>query len=312
LETKTYRAGAVIIKEEEVSRKMYIIRSGKVNVFKTHMGKKIPLATLGHGEIFGEMSFLDAKPRSATVQVLEDAEVMILDGESIADKSQLPEWVKIILKSVFYRFREMDQKVAAYQAFSDFKTNPFNKEEAPKAIYTELRRFTQILLIIVKDNTSKDEHLIEVERVHKELTSLLGNTLISVKAYLTSLIDNHIITTGELNRKIFFEFDLHKLKLFSEYLDKEIKSDRYLLLSHSAIALLRAIVGNITSEDNQLDPEEHKFIEIPLYEQAVDELVEKSIIEIMSGQFTFENTAIHEHCEFQAIIKGFDHSIVYE
>ena len=48
-----------------------IVRSGKVDVVQDRSGKETKLATLGPGEVFGEMALLDEFPRSATVRAIE-------------------------------------------------------------------------------------------------------------------------------------------------------------------------------------------------------------------------------------------------
>jgi CRP-like cAMP-binding protein len=70
---------------------MFVIKKGKVRVYKDYMGKKITLAILGTGEIFGELSFFDAKPRSATVEAISPLEVFIVDGKEAKEQmSSLP------------------------------------------------------------------------------------------------------------------------------------------------------------------------------------------------------------------------------
>ena len=41
-----FEAGQLIVRENQLSRKMYIILSGKVRVFKTYMNRKVTLAVL--------------------------------------------------------------------------------------------------------------------------------------------------------------------------------------------------------------------------------------------------------------------------
>ncbi len=50
-ELKSYPAGTRLVTENEFSRKMFIVKSGKVRVYKNYVGQKITLAVLGEGEV---------------------------------------------------------------------------------------------------------------------------------------------------------------------------------------------------------------------------------------------------------------------
>ena len=59
---------------------MYIIKKGEVKACKTAPdGELFTLTIMKDGEIFGEMSFLDGRPRSATVVAVSDLETYIID-----------------------------------------------------------------------------------------------------------------------------------------------------------------------------------------------------------------------------------------
>ncbi|OGG05388.1 MAG: hypothetical protein A3F83_15430 [Candidatus Glassbacteria bacterium RIFCSPLOWO2_12_FULL_58_11] len=78
---KTFNRGEVIIAEGTVGKSVYIVRSGKVEVFKNSPGGPVQLATLGVNEVFGEMSLIDDRfsRRTASVRAIEDSEIIILD-----------------------------------------------------------------------------------------------------------------------------------------------------------------------------------------------------------------------------------------
>ena len=54
-----YDKNELIIKEGDYGISIYKILKGTVKVFKKSGGTEIPLAKLGPGEIFGEMTFLN-------------------------------------------------------------------------------------------------------------------------------------------------------------------------------------------------------------------------------------------------------------
>lgn len=75
----SYKNGELIIKEGDYGISVYKIIKGSVQIFKEAGGREIPLATLGPGEIIGEMTFLGgpSEPRSASVKALEDSELEV-------------------------------------------------------------------------------------------------------------------------------------------------------------------------------------------------------------------------------------------
>lgn len=72
--------GDRIVVEGEPGDTLFVILSGLAEVALEH-GAKGPVAVLGAGDTFGEMSFLTAKPRSATVVARAPCELIVLSGE---------------------------------------------------------------------------------------------------------------------------------------------------------------------------------------------------------------------------------------
>ena len=78
---KRVRAGAVLIQEGVPVETLYIVLDGELQV--SRKGRSI--ARLGAGEVVGEMSFIDARPPSATVS---EATVAVLYGVETAKLSR--------------------------------------------------------------------------------------------------------------------------------------------------------------------------------------------------------------------------------
>ncbi len=70
-------AGRVLFDVGDPGSSMYIVRSGRVRIsIPGESGDEVTLATLGHGEFFGELALLDGQPRSARATVV-DAETTV-------------------------------------------------------------------------------------------------------------------------------------------------------------------------------------------------------------------------------------------
>lgn len=79
---QTCAAGEAIVTQGEVGDALFVIVSGRARVEKRREeGRTAPIAELGEGEAFGEMSILDRETRSATVRALEATRLLSLQGD---------------------------------------------------------------------------------------------------------------------------------------------------------------------------------------------------------------------------------------
>lgn len=77
--------GATVFRQGDPGGSMYVIRAGKVRVLKEANGRRRMVTTLGPGDFFGEMAVMTGKPRSATVEVLEDAELLRVPADKLQE-----------------------------------------------------------------------------------------------------------------------------------------------------------------------------------------------------------------------------------
>jgi CRP/FNR family transcriptional regulator, cyclic AMP receptor protein len=113
LAVKKFKKNEVILHEEDTSKFMYIVLSGKVKVVQiTDDGKEILLAIHQAGEFFGEMSFIDGKTSPATILAAEDSVINIISRDefysSIITHKQVLYNLLLILCS---RLRESWEKI---------------------------------------------------------------------------------------------------------------------------------------------------------------------------------------------------------
>ncbi len=87
---KTYAAGELVLERNVPLRAIFVVDEGSVRVERDDGGHVITLAVLGPGQFFGEMSFVDGAPTSATVVAntttrLRMINTMIIDNLSEVD-----------------------------------------------------------------------------------------------------------------------------------------------------------------------------------------------------------------------------------
>lgn len=101
--------GQALFNEGEPGEEAYLIVEGSVEVYRTHNRKKQHLATLGRGEIVGEMSLIDNQPRMASVRAAEDCQLVCISQKSLQDRmTKLEENDKVLhflLKTLVRRLR---------------------------------------------------------------------------------------------------------------------------------------------------------------------------------------------------------------
>src|SRR6266511_399823 len=80
---RPFTKNETIVRQGEMGLGLYLISKGRVKVENEKGGQRKHLKDLGPGEVIGEMSVLDNKPRSATVTATEDTECVLLTRDSI-------------------------------------------------------------------------------------------------------------------------------------------------------------------------------------------------------------------------------------
>ena len=105
-------AGTVLIREGEPVETVYAVLEGTLSVSVVAQGDR-QVARLGRGEIVGEMSFVDARPPSATVKALDDALVLAIPRPQLAAKLQdepgfSARFYRAIALFLSHRLREMN------------------------------------------------------------------------------------------------------------------------------------------------------------------------------------------------------------
>lgn len=105
----TLEENTVLCREGDEEKDIYLVISGRLLIC-SRSGKRVtPIAYIGENEYFGEMSFLDNKPRSADVVAIEPTELLQIPPEALKD--QLPKWLLFTMRQMTQRIRSMDEVI---------------------------------------------------------------------------------------------------------------------------------------------------------------------------------------------------------
>ncbi len=101
---KKYKPGDHVCKETDRGDSLYIIRKGEVKACKIAAdGELFTLTVMHDGDIFGEMSFLDDRPHSASIVAISDLEVLVMTRKEFETLVDTNPWVVYkLLKNIVY------------------------------------------------------------------------------------------------------------------------------------------------------------------------------------------------------------------
>lgn len=77
--TRSYPKETMVFSESQPGKELYIIQKGSIKITKIVNNNEVLLAVLKAGDIFGEMSLLEDKPRSASAIAHEEAVLMAVN-----------------------------------------------------------------------------------------------------------------------------------------------------------------------------------------------------------------------------------------
>ena len=112
-EVESVPEGTVVFREGEEGEALYVVMRGQVAIRK----KGLQLALLGPRECFGEMSILDAVPRSADAVATAGTEVLRISSEAFYDiLHEQPEIAEGVIRILTRRLRDSEEKRAGGSA----------------------------------------------------------------------------------------------------------------------------------------------------------------------------------------------------
>lgn len=110
--------GEIVFREGAPAKEMVVVVSGRLDVFKKGAaGREACIASLGPGDVAGEMSLIDIQPRSAEVRAVGDTSLVVLTHGDIGSVyKEDPEayllLVRNIAREISLRLRRLDETLA--------------------------------------------------------------------------------------------------------------------------------------------------------------------------------------------------------
>jgi CRP/FNR family cyclic AMP-dependent transcriptional regulator len=120
MSSSSLRRGEILFNEGDDGNQLYVVTEGKVKLGRTSPdGRENLLAILGPGQMFGELSFFDPGPRSATATAVTDVELKSLGHEALSPVLNAhPDVAHALLNQLAGRLRRTNEVVGDL-VFSD-------------------------------------------------------------------------------------------------------------------------------------------------------------------------------------------------
>lgn len=120
MSSATLRRGEILFSEGDDGDQLYVVTEGKIKLGRTSPdGRENLLAILGPGQMFGELSFFDPGPRSATATAVTDVELKSLGHDALSPVLNAhPDVAHALLNQLAGRLRRTNEVVGDL-VFSD-------------------------------------------------------------------------------------------------------------------------------------------------------------------------------------------------
>ena len=171
--TRSVGKDGVIILAEEEGATLFILKKGQVKVsIVSEEGREVILSLLGPGSVFGELSLLDGKPRSANVVATEDTDLLMLRrSDFIQLIYKTPQIATALLAELATRLRKTDRQIEGL------------------ALLDVTSRISETLLQLATEQGTEtaDGVVIESRPTHQELANMSGTTRETVSRVIKRL-----------------------------------------------------------------------------------------------------------------------------
>jgi CRP/FNR family cyclic AMP-dependent transcriptional regulator len=178
---RSYPKGVRVFHEGDHSDACYIVRGGDLRVTREHPdGRAIALATLGPGDIFGELAMLDGEARSASVEALSDCELLALPAADMRRLlAEAPETTVKLVVALTRRLREANERIAR-QSF----------QTVPSRVAGVLSQ------LIAEEAPLEGRDGVTIRMTQADLAQLAGTSRESVSRFLATLERAGVVRVG--------------------------------------------------------------------------------------------------------------------
>jgi len=177
---RSFPAGTRVFHEGDNSDACYIVKEGSFRVTREHSdGRAITLATLGPGEIFGELAMLDGDKRSASAEALSDGELLALPAGDV--RSLLARHPEIALKLVAGLVRRL---------------RAANVRLTKQSFQTVPSRVAGILAQLSREGQENGSGEVTIRMNQTDLAQLAGTSRESVSRFLAELERAGVVRSG--------------------------------------------------------------------------------------------------------------------
>jgi CRP-like cAMP-binding protein len=180
--SRRYGAGEVVFREGDGGDTCYIVRSGLARAVRQHSdGRSITLSHFAAGDIFGELAMFDEEPRSATVDVIDEVEVVAIPGREMQRLMREHPGIAVKLNAA------LAQRLRAT-----------NERLARQSFQTVQSRVASVLAQMVTAARSENvgEGDVVVALTQADLAKLAGSSRESASRFLATLERSGVITQG--------------------------------------------------------------------------------------------------------------------
>jgi diguanylate cyclase len=142
-------AGACLFREGDEGNCAFVVERGRIEISSAHNDSRKVLATLGPGEIFGEMALVDEGRRSATATALESTTLLVITEEYLQQRIEAADpMVRHLLHLLIRRSRKAIQRIhgtGVFQASELFRKQPAAGDAADRSVALQRLELEQAL-----------------------------------------------------------------------------------------------------------------------------------------------------------------------
>jgi CRP/FNR family cyclic AMP-dependent transcriptional regulator len=114
---RRYPAQSILFFEGDDAHDVVVVRTGELKVALTVEGREVLLDVLGNGDVVGELSAVDGRPRSATATALTAAEVIAIPTSAFMNfLIEHPGAGLVLMRCVTGRLRDASRRQVEYGA----------------------------------------------------------------------------------------------------------------------------------------------------------------------------------------------------